>query len=105
MTTLATEMIVPSAVSVEVTKDTLMVKLNDGYTISAPIAGYPRLLNGNRKERANWRLIGQGHGIHWEDLDEDISVDNLMMGRPSNESRASLERWLDSRKASLLVYA
>nr|VFK39871.1 MAG: Protein of unknown function (DUF2442) [Candidatus Kentron sp. TC]VFK42787.1 MAG: Protein of unknown function (DUF2442) [Candidatus Kentron sp. TC]VFK57186.1 MAG: Protein of unknown function (DUF2442) [Candidatus Kentron sp. TC] len=93
MTTLAAEIlesnVAPNIVSAAVTNDIL---------IHAPVAQYPRLLHGNRKERENWRLISRGHGIHWEDLDEDISLDNLMMGRPSNESRASLERWLDARK-------
>ena len=84
---------------VGVTKDTLTVDLDDGRTLSVPLAWYPRLFHGTPKERKNWRLIGQGEGIHWQDLDEDISVENLMLGKPSNESQASLKRWLDARKS------
>ncbi len=83
---------------VSVSNDTLTVELDDGRTLSAPLAWYPRLLHGSVKERKNWRLIGDGEGIHWEELDEDISAENLILGRPSNESQASLKQWLDSRK-------
>jgi len=89
---------VPVAVSVRVTEDALSVDLSDGRTIAAPLAWYPRLLHGTRKERRNWRLIGKGYGIHWEDLDEDISVENLILGQASGESQSSFERWLASRK-------
>ena len=85
--------------SVTFTDDSLVVELSDARTMSAPLAWYPRLLNGTRQERANWRLIGGGQGIHWEDLDEDISIEGLFAGQPSNESQASLQRWLDSRTA------
>jgi len=72
----------------------------DGRTIIVPIVWYPRLKHGTAKERANWRLIGQaGNGIHWPSLDEDISVRNLLLGKPSGESQASLKRWLDARSA------
>jgi hypothetical protein len=57
-----------------------------------------RLLHGTRKERTNWRLIARGEGIHWPDLDEDISVEDLLEGRPSGETQTSLQGWLDSRK-------
>lgn len=83
---------------VVVTKDALTVELDDGRTLSAPLAWYPRLLHGTVQERKNWRLIGDGEGIHWQDLDEDISVESLILGRPSAESQASLKRWLESRK-------
>jgi len=49
------------------------------------------------EERNNWRLIGRGHGIHWEDIDEDISVEGLLAGKPSGESQASLKKWLNQR--------
>ena len=58
---------------------------------------YPRLAHATTEERDRWRLIGQGEGIHWPDLDEDISVDNLLAGRASGESQASLRRWLEGR--------
>jgi hypothetical protein len=75
-------------------KDTLRVDLSDGRSLSVPLAWYPRLLHASPAERKRWRLIGRGVGIHWKDLDEDISVDGLLAGRPSGESRASLSRCL-----------
>lgn len=98
MSILATETRVSVAVSVEVTEDTLTVDLADGRTVSVPVAWYPRLLHGTPAERGNWRLIGRGEGIHWPELDEDISIDGLVYGRASGESQRSLKRWLDSRK-------
>lgn len=82
---------------VVLSEDALTVDLNDGRTLSAPLAWYPRLLHGAPQERRNWRLIGDGEGIHWPDLDEDISVENLIFGRPSGESQRSFQRWLESR--------
>lgn len=87
------------AVSVEVTGEALVVDLDDGRTVSAPLAWYPRLLHGTAQERENWRLIGRGEGIHWPDLDEDISVEGLLAGRRSGESQRSLKRWLEGRGA------
>lgn len=85
------------AQQVSVSDDALTVDLDDGRTITVPLAWYPRLLYSTPGERVNWRLIGKGQGIHWPDLDEDISVENLLVGRPSNESQSSLQRWLDAR--------
>ena len=82
---------------VSVTEDSLRVDLVDGRTISVPLAWYPRLLHGRPEERDNWRLIGQGEGIHWPELDEDISVENILLGQPSGESQPSLARWLQTR--------
>lgn len=90
----------PTAVSVDVSEDTLTVELRDGRTISVPLCWYPRLENATESEKRAWELIGNGSGIHWEDVDEDISIDALLAGRPSNESQASLERWLESRTRS-----
>jgi hypothetical protein len=87
------------ALGASITDDALTVDLADGRTISAPLAWYPRLLNGAPRERQNWRLIGMGEGINWPDLDEDISVENLVLGRPSGESQASFQRWLESRSS------
>lgn len=83
--------------TVAVSDDLLTVELSDGRTISAPLAWYPRLCHATTEERGNWRLIGDGRGIHWPVLDEDISVENLVFGKPSAESQASLKRWLDNR--------
>ncbi len=88
---------IADAVSVAVTDEGLTVELSDGRTISAPVTWYPRLFHATPKERTNWRLIGKGEGIHWDDLDEDISVQNLLAGRHSGESQASLKRWLEQR--------
>jgi hypothetical protein len=88
---------IPNALSVDVTDDSLMVALSDGRNISVPLAWFPRLSHGSNAERKNWRLIGSGEGIHWSDLDEDVSVENLLAGRRSTESQASLKHWLESR--------
>ena len=77
----------------------LIVDLADGRTITVPLAWFPRLAHGTPAERATWRLIGGGLGIHWPDLDEDISVESLLAGRRSGETQASLRRWLRARKA------
>jgi hypothetical protein len=81
-----------------VTPDVLGVALDDGRIIAVPLAWFPRLLNGTEEERSRARLIGQGEGLHWPDLDEDVSVEALLAGRPSAESATSLKRWLASRK-------
>ncbi len=85
------------AQQVTVTEDSLVADLVDGRTISVPLAWYPRLLHGTPAERNHWRLIGDGEGIHWPDLDEDVSIEGLLLGRPSAESQRSLQRWLDER--------
>ena len=95
-----TEVSVPPAQDVTVTEGTLQVDLTDGRTISVPLAWYPRLQYGSPAERANWRWIGREEGIHWPDLDEDVSVEGLILGRPSGESQASFERWLATRNSS-----
>ncbi|MBA4156190.1 MAG: DUF2442 domain-containing protein [Gemmatimonadetes bacterium] len=87
----------PAAQQVSVTEDALTVDLADGRTLSGPLACYPRLMHGTLEERSHWRLIGRGEGIHWPDLDEDISVENLLAGSPSGESQRSFRRWLDGR--------
>ena len=101
MRTSTVEAEVPTAESIAVTEDTLSVDLSDGRSISVPLAWFPRLAHGTVKERKNWRIIGKGYGIHWEDLDEDISVENLLLGQPSGESQASFQAWLTSRRPRL----
>ena len=83
--------------NITVTDDTLSVDLSDGRTISVPILWYPRLAHATPPERNNWHLIGKGIGIHWEDVDEDISVEGFLLGRASGESQRSLAKWLESR--------
>ena len=97
MTTLAIEFRMASAQSVNVTDEALIVDLRDGRTVSVPLAWFPRLLHGTPEERNKWRLIGTGEGIHWPDLDEDISVENLILGKPSGESQKSFKKWLEAR--------
>ncbi len=97
MTTLRTEIHSANAEDVQVTDEALVVELEDGRTISVPLAWYPRLLHGEKSERANWRFIGKGEGIHWPELDEDIKVEQLLLGIPSGESQKSLQQWLLAR--------
>jgi hypothetical protein len=66
------------AVGVKVTEDELSVDLEDDRTLSVPLAWYPRLLHGTKRERTRWQLIGRGVGIHWPELDDDISVEGLL---------------------------
>jgi hypothetical protein len=65
---------------VALTRDLVSFALMDGRTISAPIAWFPRLLKGTRRQRANWRIVGAGIGVHWPDIDEDISALGLLRG-------------------------
>jgi len=82
---------------VHVTATTLTVKLDDGRTVSVPLDWYPRLKYGTCKERDNWKLIADGYGIHWPDLDEDLSVEGILAGRRSGECQRSFKRWLEAR--------
>lgn len=91
---------VARAQDVTVTEEALTVELSDGRSISVPLAWFPRLMYGTSEERSNWRLIGQGVGIHWLALDEDVSVENLLAGRASGESQRSLKQWLAQRASS-----
>jgi len=92
----------PRALAVRVTDDTLSVDLEDGRSISVPIGWYPRLAHGTPAERSNWRLSGAGYGIHWPDLDEDLSVEGIILGKPSMESQSSLKRWLERRQSTVM---
>lgn len=96
MTTLVLEQ-EPAATNVMVTDDNLVVYLADGRSLSVPLDWYPRLLHGSTSERSHWRLLGDGYGIEWPELDEHIGVEGLLAGRRSGESEASFRRWLDSR--------
>lgn len=97
MNAFGTEPEAPRAEMVTVTEDTLSVGLTDGRVISVPLSWFPRLVHGTPEECNRWELIEGGEGIHWQALDEDISVGGLLRGRPSGESPASLQRWLGRR--------
>lgn len=96
----AVEIEIPYAVDVCVTEDTLSVDFSDGRTISVPLGWYPRIEHASPQERMSWRLIGNGLGIHWEGVDEDISVEGLLSGKPSGESQESFKKWLQARQTS-----
>ena len=98
MKSLALESHTLDAMGVEVTDESIIVVLSDGRTISAPIEWYPRLMHAKKEEREAWEIIGKGEGIHWEALDEDLSVEGLMKGIPSQESQKSLRKWLEERR-------
>src|SRR5437879_1913960 len=74
-------------VDVKFRKDTLSVGLRDGRTITVPLAWYPRLLNATAAQRKNWRVAGGGYGIHWLDIDEDLSTEGLLRGDPALRPR------------------
>lgn len=90
----------PEVTQVTVSDDAVTVDLADGRTLSVPLVGYPRLAHATPEERNRWRLIGRGEGVHWPDLDEDISVADLLAGKASGESRRSFERWLELRRGT-----
>ena len=97
MSTSTVEIEVPFAEEVTVTDETLAVELSDGRSIAVPLGWHPRLVHATAPERNNWKLIGKGEGIHWPDLDEDISVQALIAGKPSGESQTSFANWLKQR--------
>lgn len=97
MSTSVNSMRPPGATQVNVTDDRLVVELSDGRSLSVPISWYPRLEYATPTERSDWTLVGGGSGIHWESLDEDISVQALIAGKASSESQTSLKSWLASR--------
>ncbi len=99
MNSLATIDMQPArAQAVRLTDDMLIVELVDGREIRVPLAWYPRLWYGTPEERAHVELLGDGEILHWPELDEDLSVQGLLLGRKSGESQQSLQRWLASRR-------
>jgi hypothetical protein len=79
--------------TVETTDTSLSVSLSDGRVVTVPISWYPRLSHARPEHRARCELVGQGHGIHWPELDEDISLENILFGQPSGEAARSFARW------------
>jgi hypothetical protein len=69
--------------NVTFTADSLSVPLKDGRTITVPLAWYPKLLHASKEQRNNWKIAGAGYGIHWPDLDEDLSTEGLLRGAPA----------------------
>src|SRR5205809_3861671 len=100
MTSFPIDVRAAQAERVEITADRLIVDLVDGRTLIVPLSWYPRLEHGSPSERAKWRFIGRGEGIHWPELDEDISVEGLLAGRRSGESPGSLAHWLAARDSA-----
>jgi hypothetical protein len=100
MTFSGTEIGSVAALTASITDEALAVDLADGRTITVPLVWFPRLSHATPAERGNWRLSGGGIGIHWPDLDEDISVEGLLAGRRSAEGRESLSRWLGQRQTA-----
>ena len=98
MSSLMTEIEIANANHVSITDESLIVDLDDGRSLSIPLSWYPRLFHGTENERNNFRFIGNGSGINWPDLDEDISVQGLIAGHHSLESQKSFNKWLESRK-------
>src|SRR5690242_12178568 len=93
----------PKAVYVVCDEANLTVHLSDGRRLVLPLDWYPRLKHGTPSERNNWRLIGGGEGIHWPDLDEDLSVEGFIAGRKSAESAQMFRYWLENKKRGRLV--
>ena len=89
-----------AAQNVRVTDRALVVELRDGRVVSVPLTWYPRLAEGSPRERRKWELLGPGIGIHWPELDEDISVEGLLAGARSGESVMSLNAWRAGRRNS-----
>jgi hypothetical protein len=92
-----TEPSITRAQNVRFSDTALIVDLADGRTISVPLEWYPRLHYGTLTQREVWEFIGQGEGIHWPELDEDIEIDGLIAGARSSEGQKSFQRWLDAR--------
>ena len=88
----------PRSIQVSVSEGYLSVALDDGRIVSVPLDWYPRLFESSPAERQNWRLLDDGRGIRWDEIDEDISVAGLVAGRRSGESEKSLARWRQARE-------
>jgi hypothetical protein len=78
---------------VRFSEDSIIVDLIDGRTISAPLVWYPRLLHATLEQRANWRIAGGGYGIHWPDIDEDLSTQGLLRGAPAPRASRLTAAW------------
>ncbi len=98
MNTLATKLKSVAIELVSITDDALNIELSDGRSLTVPLTWFPRLFYATTNERNQWRLIGNGQGIHWQMIEEDISLENLLFGQPSGEGQKSLQKWLNTRQ-------
>ena len=103
MESLIVEIEVPEASRLVVTEAALTAHLADGRVVSAPLTWYPRLVHATQEERDNWEIFGDGRFFHWPDLDEDLSLESMLAGWPSQESQSGFKRWLAAKKAGLPV--
>jgi hypothetical protein len=97
MLTVTPTLAVARITQITITDDTLSADLEDGRTIAVPIGWYPRLAHATHEERINFQISAAGYGIHWPDLDEDIGVEGMLLGKKSTESPESFARWLEAR--------
>jgi hypothetical protein len=97
--TIFAETLTPRILKVSVNNDRLTLDLEDGRVLSIPILWYPRLAYGTEEERQNFQIRGAGFGIHWPELDEDIGVQGLLLGKKSTESKDSFQKWLQKRSS------
>lgn len=88
-------------VSLSFEANVMLTRFRDGRLVETSLEQYPRLMHGSHSERNRWRLIGPGTGIHWPDLDEDISAQNILEGKPSLEGEGSFRGWLAQRAAQV----
>ena len=91
---------VPRIMTVSIDDEQLTLSLEDGRVVSVPLSWYPRLCYGSPQERQHFQINGAGFGIHWPDLDEDIGVEGILLGKKSMESQASFQQWMEKRKRS-----
>lgn len=89
---------VPRIMNVSLDDEQLTLSLEDGRVVSVPLSWYPRLCYGSYQERQHFQISGAGFGIHWPDLDEDIGVEGILLGKKSMESQASFQQWMEKRK-------
>ena len=87
-----------SATELDFDSNMMWVTLLDGRKLGVPLAYFPRLLAATPEQRQHFELSGNGTGIHWDELDEDISVENVLLGHPSGESQRSFKKWLEARQ-------
>lgn len=85
------------------TRDSLVVDLVDGRTISVPLTWYPKLLKASPKERSHWEICGGGYGIHWPEIDEDLSVEELLRGSPAPTKKIRTVKKTIKQKANRFI--